>query len=80
MCVYKMWCLDLRLILCPGTPALTARIKPGRFPLVLRNLHISAFVLNCSTALLVLALIPLQNIAKAPNILSVLGNVVRLIV
>ncbi|KAJ7651369.1 AAAP amino acid permease [Roridomyces roridus] len=37
-------------------PSYTARIQPGRFPLVLRNLHLPAIVLNTLMITLVLAL------------------------
>ncbi|KAJ4483760.1 AAAP amino acid permease [Lentinula aciculospora] len=56
------------------TPAYIARIKPGRFPLVLRNLHYPAIVLNCLLMTLVLATIPLENILQGNNILSLLAE------
>ena len=60
-----------------GAPALITSIKTGHYPSVLRNLHITAFVFNLSSALLVLALIPLETSVKQANILSTLASVVR---
>jgi hypothetical protein len=52
-------------------------LRPGRtFPLVLRNLHLPAIVLNLGTMLLVLALIPLKTILGGSNVLSILAEVV----
>jgi hypothetical protein len=62
-----------------GAPVIIARIKPGRFTLVLRNLHLSATVVNVSTAFLVLTLIPLETILRGVNVLSILAEVVNLI-
>jgi len=52
------------------------RIKPGRFTLVLRNLHISAIIVNSLAVLLALALVPLKTILGGANVLSVLAEVV----
>lgn len=60
-----------------GTPAYIARIKPGRLPLVLRNLHYPAIVLNCSVMTLALAIVPLETILQGANVLSVLAEMVR---
>lgn len=57
-----------------GIPAYIARIKPGRFPLVLRNLHWPAIFLNATMMTLVLALVPLDDVLKGANILSVLAE------
>lgn len=59
-----------------GTPSYVSRIKPGKFPLVLRNLHLSAIVLNATMMLLVLSLVPLDTILGGSNVLSVLAQVV----
>ncbi|KAJ3733852.1 AAAP amino acid permease [Lentinula guzmanii] len=56
------------------TPAYIARIKPGRLPLVLRNLHYPAIVLNCVLMMLVLAIVPLETILEGDNILSLLAE------
>ncbi|KAE9408697.1 AAAP amino acid permease [Gymnopus androsaceus JB14] len=56
------------------TPAYIARIKPGRFPLVLRNLHYPAIVLNCVVMTLVLAIVPLETILQGDNVLSILAE------
>ncbi|KAE9408696.1 hypothetical protein BT96DRAFT_1013316 [Gymnopus androsaceus JB14] len=56
------------------TPAYIARIKPGRFPLVLRNLHYPAIVLNCVVMTLVLAIVPLETILEGDNVLSILAE------
>jgi hypothetical protein len=57
-------------------PAYVAHIKPGRFPLVLRNLHIPAIVLNAGMMTLVLAVVPLDSVMKEANVLSVLADTV----
>lgn len=61
-----------------GTPSYISRIKPGKYPLVLRNLHIPAIVLNSVIMLLVLAIIPLDVIQGGANILSVLAQEVSI--
>ncbi|KAF5383499.1 hypothetical protein D9757_006168 [Collybiopsis confluens] len=55
-------------------PAYIARIKPGRLPLVLRNLHYPAIVLNCVLMTLVLAILPLEIILEGNNVLSLLAE------
>ncbi|KAH7928884.1 hypothetical protein BV22DRAFT_1030277 [Leucogyrophana mollusca] len=55
-------------------PAYIAKIRPGRYPSVLRNLHLPAIVLNVTMMLLVLALIPLETILHGDNILSILAQ------
>jgi hypothetical protein len=57
-------------------PAYVARIKPGRFPLVLRNLHIPAIILMAGMMILVLAVVPLDTAMKRANVLSVLAQTV----
>ena len=57
-------------------PAYVARIKPARFPLVLRNLHLPAIVLMTMMMTLVLAIVPLDRVLKEPNLLSVLAQTV----
>jgi len=47
------------------------------FPLVLRNLHLPAIILNTVMMLLVIALIPLDVILGGANVLSVLAQVVK---
>ncbi|PFH51185.1 hypothetical protein AMATHDRAFT_3316 [Amanita thiersii Skay4041] len=56
-------------------PAYIARIKPGQFPPVLRNLHLPAVLLNTSLILLLLAIIPLEKIQEGANVLSLLAEV-----
>ncbi|PPR03413.1 hypothetical protein CVT24_012708, partial [Panaeolus cyanescens] len=56
------------------TPSYVSRIKPGKFPLVLRNLHIPAIFLNTIIMTLVLAIIPLDIIQGGANVLSVLAQ------
>lgn len=58
-----------------GTPSYTSLIKPTRYPLVLRNLHIPAIILNVTMMLLVLALVPLEMVLGGSNVLSVLAQV-----
>ncbi|EGO26780.1 hypothetical protein SERLADRAFT_447894 [Serpula lacrymans var. lacrymans S7.9] len=57
-------------------PAYIAKIRPGRYPYVLRNLHISSIILNAGTMLLVLALVPLDVILNGTNVLSILAQTV----
>ncbi|PPQ71248.1 hypothetical protein CVT26_010990 [Gymnopilus dilepis] len=57
------------------TPSYVSKIKPGKFPLVLRNLHIPAIILNTLVMLLALALVPLDTILGGANVLSVLAAV-----
>ena len=57
-------------------PAYVATIKPGRFPSVLRNLHIPAIILSAGMMLLVLAVVPLDSVLKDVNVLSVLAETV----
>ncbi|KAH6906793.1 amino acid permease [Coprinopsis sp. MPI-PUGE-AT-0042] len=56
------------------TPSYVSRIKPGRFPAVLRNLHMPAIVFNALLMLLVMAIVPLDVTRGGANILSVLGE------
>jgi hypothetical protein len=56
-------------------PTYIAHIKPGRFPSVLRNLHLSAIALNSIMMMLVLAVVPLEHLKEA-NVLSVLAETV----
>lgn len=59
-----------------GTPSYVSSVKPGRFPLVLRNLHYPAICLNFLAMLFLLALVPLDTILGGANVLSVLATVV----
>ncbi|KAG6833272.1 hypothetical protein H0H87_009447 [Tephrocybe sp. NHM501043] len=56
------------------TPSYVARIKKGQLPLVLRNLHLPAIVLNSVIMVLVLAVVPLEIILHGSNVLSVLAQ------
>ncbi|KAJ6545318.1 hypothetical protein B0H19DRAFT_1266776 [Mycena capillaripes] len=56
------------------TPSYIGRIKPGRLPLVLRNLHLPAIVLNTLMITLVLAIVPLERVLGGANVLSVLAE------
>ncbi|KAF9531070.1 AAAP amino acid permease [Crepidotus variabilis] len=56
-------------------PSYVSRIKPGRFVMVLRNVHIPAIILNTVLMLLVLGLIPLDVILGGANVLSILAEV-----
>ncbi|EAU89563.2 amino acid permease [Coprinopsis cinerea okayama7 len=56
------------------TPSYISRIKPGKFPLVLRNLHLPAIVFNTLLMTLVMAIVPLDVTRGGANILSVLGE------
>ena len=53
-------------------------IKPGRFPLVLRNLHYPAIVLNSLSMLFVLAHVPFDTVLGGANVLSVLAETVNI--
>ncbi|KAJ6496083.1 amino acid permease-domain-containing protein [Mycena sanguinolenta] len=56
------------------TPSYVGAIKPGRFPLVLRNVHLPAIVLNTLMITLVLATVPLEQVLSGANVLSVLAG------
>jgi len=69
-------------ILCSfytGTPSYISRIRPGKFPQVLRNLHIPAIVFNTALMLLILAIVPLDEILGGANVLSTLAQYVRIL-
>ncbi|KAJ7078153.1 hypothetical protein B0H15DRAFT_1025944 [Mycena belliarum] len=51
-------------------PSYIGRIKPGRFPRVLCNLHLPAIALNT----LVLATVPLETVLRSANALNVLAE------
>ncbi|KAG2134799.1 amino acid permease-domain-containing protein [Suillus clintonianus] len=55
-------------------PAYTAKMKQNCYPKVLRNLHLSALVLNSGMMLLVVALLPLDVVGSGNNILSLLAQ------
>ncbi|KAF8911346.1 amino acid permease-domain-containing protein [Mucidula mucida] len=57
------------------TPSYIAKIKPGRFPLVLRNLHIPAIMLNFLVMTLLMAVVPMEKVLAAENVLSLLAEV-----
>ncbi|KAJ7342876.1 amino acid permease-domain-containing protein [Mycena albidolilacea] len=57
------------------TPSYIGRIKPGRFPPVLRNLHLPTIVLNTLMIALVLATVPLEQVLGGANVLSVLAQI-----
>ncbi|KIL66086.1 hypothetical protein M378DRAFT_186176 [Amanita muscaria Koide BX008] len=70
--IYYGICLGmLRLT---GVPSYIARIKPRKFPLVMRNLHLPTIFLNAFLMLLILALVPLEKIQGGANVLSVLAE------
>ncbi|KAJ7035940.1 amino acid permease-domain-containing protein [Mycena alexandri] len=56
------------------TPAYIGRMKPGRFPFVLRNIHLPAIVLNTLMITLVLATVPLEQVLQGANLLSLLAE------
>ncbi|TFK52934.1 hypothetical protein OE88DRAFT_1656621 [Heliocybe sulcata] len=56
------------------TPAYIASIKSGRYPLVLRNLHICAIFLSSVTMVFLLAIVPLDTIRSDANVLSDLAE------
>lgn len=55
-----------------GAPAYAAKMRPGTYPKVLRNLHISAMILSPMMMLFVLALLPL-NMQTQENVLCLLA-------
>ncbi|KAJ7136289.1 AAAP amino acid permease [Mycena filopes] len=57
------------------TPSYIGRMKPGRFPSVLRNLHLPAIVLNTLMVTLVLGTVPLQRVLQGANVLSLLAEI-----
>ncbi|KAK0205192.1 amino acid permease-domain-containing protein [Desarmillaria ectypa] len=73
--VFDGWCLGmLGLTGFECIPAYIARIMPGALPLVFRNLHYPAIVLNTLIMVLVMAVVPLEAILQADNVLSVLAQ------
>ncbi|KIJ64677.1 hypothetical protein HYDPIDRAFT_111242 [Hydnomerulius pinastri MD-312] len=54
-------------------PAYAAKMRPGSYPSVLRNLHIPAIVLNSTMMLFVLALLPF-DVQTEENVLSLLAQ------
>ncbi|KAJ7652948.1 AAAP amino acid permease [Mycena rosella] len=56
------------------SPSYIGRMKPGRFPSVLRNLHLPAIILNTLMLTLVLATVPLETVLAGANVLSVLAE------
>ncbi|KAK0236350.1 AAAP amino acid permease [Armillaria nabsnona] len=73
--IFDGWCLGmLGLTGFECIPAYIARIKPGALPLVFRNLHYPAIVLNTLIMVLVLAIVPMEAILQADNVLSVLAQ------
>ncbi|SJL10090.1 uncharacterized protein ARMOST_13472 [Armillaria ostoyae] len=73
--IFDGWCLGmLGLTGFECMPAYIARIKPGALPLVFRNLHYPAIVLNTLIMVLVLAIVPMEAILQADNVLSVLAQ------
>ncbi|KAF8558693.1 hypothetical protein OG21DRAFT_1481374 [Imleria badia] len=54
-------------------PAYAAKMQPGTYPKVLRNLHFSTMILNPMMMLFVLALLPL-NVQTQANVLSLLAQ------
>lgn len=52
-------------------------MKQNCYPKVLRNLHISVLVLTSGIMLIVLALLPLDEVESGSNILSLLAQKVR---
>ncbi|KIK96888.1 hypothetical protein PAXRUDRAFT_768751 [Paxillus rubicundulus Ve08.2h10] len=54
-------------------PAYTAKMRPGTYPNVLRNLHIPAIILSPAMMLFVLALLPLEAQAEE-NVLGLLAQ------
>lgn len=79
-CMYRFSSfIELNSIrLATGTPSYISRIKPGKYPLVLRNLHIPSIILNSVIMLLVLAIIPLDVVQGGANVLSVLAQQVSI--
>ncbi|KAK0469330.1 amino acid permease-domain-containing protein [Desarmillaria tabescens] len=73
--VFDGWCLGmLGLTGFECVPAYIARIKPGALPLVFRNLHYPAIILNTLIMVLVMAVVPLEVVLQADNLLSVLAE------
>lgn len=79
-CMAILYLLDLLEFLTSivGTPSYVSSVKPGRFPMILRNLHYPAIFLNFLAMLFLLALVPLDTILGGANVLSVLATVVRI--
>ncbi|GLB39740.1 putative amino acid permease [Lyophyllum shimeji] len=74
--IFNGFCLGmLGLTGVECTPSYVGRIKKGQFPLVLRNLHIPAIILNCLIMVMVLAVVPLKAVHEGANVLSVLAQI-----
>jgi len=59
-----------------GAPSYTSCMKPGKYPFVLRNLHLPAIFLNTVFMVLVLAIIPMDVVKGGANVLSILAQLV----
>ncbi|KAF7354346.1 Aaap amino acid permease [Mycena venus] len=57
------------------TPSYIGRIKPGHYPLVLRNLHLPVIGLDTVMMVLVLATVPLPTLLAGADVLSALAEV-----
>ncbi|KAK1216606.1 hypothetical protein PQX77_020726 [Marasmius sp. AFHP31] len=74
--IFEGFCLGvLGLTGFECAPSYIGRIKPGRLPLVLRNLHYPAIAITVVMATLSLALVPLNTILAGANVLSVLAEI-----
>lgn len=57
-----------------GTPSYVSSIKPGRFSIVLRNLHYTAILFNATCMLAVVAVLPMEESLAAANVLARLAQ------
>jgi uncharacterized MAPEG superfamily protein len=57
-----------------GTPSYVSSIKPGRFSIVLRNLHYTAIFFNAACMLAVVTVVPMKESLAAANVLARLAQ------
>lgn len=57
------------------SPSYVNQVKPGEFPKALRNLHLIVVLTEAPLMLLVLALVPMDQILGGSNVLALLGQV-----
>ncbi|PWZ03009.1 hypothetical protein BCV70DRAFT_197245 [Testicularia cyperi] len=57
------------------SPSYINQVKPGQFPKALRNLHLIIISTEAPLMLLVLAVVPIEQVLSGANVLSLLGEV-----
>ncbi|KAH8829237.1 amino acid permease-domain-containing protein [Flagelloscypha sp. PMI_526] len=73
--IFNGYCLSfLTLTGFETTPSYVARLRPGSYPRVLRNLHWPVIGMDAIIMLFVLALVPLSDVLSGSNVLSRLAE------